>query len=49
MTASYVPGRLVGDKHDQITILQALIEVSFKGVVESGRSQEWVGRNEKKQ
>jgi len=40
MTASYVPGRLVGDKHGQNTILQALIEVSFKGVVEPERSLE---------
>lgn len=48
MTLSDVPGGLVGDMHGQITTLQALSEVSFKGAVKPGGDLECVGRNEKK-
>lgn len=44
---SDVPGGLVGDTHGQITILQALSEVRFKGVIKPGKSLECAGRNEK--
>lgn len=47
MTSPYVLGMLVADNHGQTTILQALIEVSFKGIVEPGRNLEWVAKNEK--
>lgn len=40
MTSPYVLGMLVADNHGQITILQALIEVSFNGIVEPGRNLE---------
>lgn len=48
MTLSDVPGGLVGDTHGQITILQALSEVSFEGLIKPGGSLECVGRDEKK-